>query len=471
MRSFAALLAVAVLAAGWPAAAQDTRAARAEREQQAQVLEGLGGAYDGPQAAYVSRIGERMAAVAGLRGRCVFTLVNSEVVNAFAAPPGCHVYVTRGLLSLLNSEAELAAVLGHEVGHVAADHATRQRNQQVATGLAAALVGALAKSDLVGEVAGKAAQLGVLSYSRNQEFEADNLSLHYLPLAGYDPRALAAVLDALQREEAFTAHTAGTSRSLPAWASTHPLTADRIRRADDGAAGGAADPGLEVGAPAFLAALDGLAYGDDPVGGVIRGGAFLHPGLRIGFQAPGGFRLVNASRAVGIEGPGALRGEFAAGRATAGRLEDYAAQVLAAVAGSTPLQAERPQHTVINGLDAVVLAARAFPRSGPVDLTVAAYAVGDGRAYHFVTIAPVGQGRAVDDLIGSFHRLSEREAAAVGARRISVVTVRAGDTSESLAARMAGEARLERFRLLNALDPGEALAPGRKVKLVVDGGG
>jgi predicted Zn-dependent protease len=413
-----------------------------------------------------------MATVAGLGERhCVFTLVNSPVVNAFAAPPGCHVYVTRGLLSILNSEAELAAVLGHEVGHVAADHAARQRNQQVATGLAAALVGALSGSSLAGEVAGKAAQLTVLGYSRGQEYEADNLSLHYLPLAGYDPASLSAVLAALQREDAFTARAgSGAARSAPVWASTHPLTADRIRRAEQGAAAGAADPRLEINAPEFVAALEGLAYGDDPDGGLIRGEDFVHPRLRIAFQAPSGFRLVNTPQAVGIEGPGGLRGEFAAGRATPARLEDYAAQVLADVAGSTPVQAERPQRTLINGVDAVVITARALPRSGPLDLTVAAYAVGEGRAYHFVAIAPAGEGRPFDELIGSFRRLSEREAAAVGPRRISVATVRPGDTSESLAQRMAGDARLERFLMLNALERDEALAPGRKVKLVVEGG-
>ncbi|HET6971061.1 MAG TPA: M48 family metallopeptidase, partial [Phenylobacterium sp.] len=251
MRRKAAIWAGAAVAAGLilgaPASAQESRQARAERAQQAQVLESFGGAYSGPQADYVSRIGERMAVVAGLgAGRCTFTLVNSQVVNAFAAPPGCHVYVTRGLLSLMNSEAELAAVLGHEVGHVAANHAGRQRNQQVATGLAAALVGALSGSELVGEVAGKAAQLGVLSYSRNQEFEADNLSLHYLPLAGYDPEGLAAALAALGREDAFTARTSGGGRGMPVWASTHPLTADRIRRAEQGAEAPAADPRLEI---------------------------------------------------------------------------------------------------------------------------------------------------------------------------------------------------------------------------------
>jgi predicted Zn-dependent protease len=136
----------------------------------------------------VSRIGERMAQAAGLGGRCTFTIVDTEEINAFTAPPGCYVYVTRGLLAVLNSEAELAAVLGHELGHVAANHAHKQQNQETIGGLAAVLVGAATKSDLAGAVARRAAKLGALSYSRGQEYEADTLAMRYLPQAGYAPR-------------------------------------------------------------------------------------------------------------------------------------------------------------------------------------------------------------------------------------------------------------------------------------------
>lgn len=162
------------LAAGLPAPAlAQPRTSDQERQQQAAFANSMGGIYAGPQAAYVARIGEKMAAAGGLGGRCTFTLINSEIINAFAAPPGCSIYVTRGLLSVLNTEAELAGVLGHEVGHVARKHFARQRNQQVLTGLAAVLVGAVAKSEEIGQLAGKAAQLGTLSYSRSQEYESD----------------------------------------------------------------------------------------------------------------------------------------------------------------------------------------------------------------------------------------------------------------------------------------------------------
>ncbi len=451
------------------AEAQVTRA-QADRAQQGEVLRSVGGAYQGPQSAYVSRVGERMAAAAGLAGRCTFTIVNAEVVNAFTTPPGCYVYVTRGLLGILNSEAELAAVLGHEVGHVAARHAQRQQNNEALTGLAAALVGAVAKSDVVGAVAGRAAKLGTLSYSRSQEYEADSLSLRYLPVAGYAPRGLTDVLDALRREDAFTARVSGrTGRSGPAWASTHPLTGDRIRRAAQQVA--ADDPGDRLGlnTDSFLTALDGLTYGDDPDEGYVSGAAFTHARLRVAFTAPPGFQLANAADAVRISGPNGMRGEFASGRASPARLEDYAAQVLRGVTGSAPIEMGRLVRTTINGLDAVILPARVETRSGPVEVVVAAYATGGDKAYHFATIAPAGQGGVFDPMYDSFRRLSEREAATVGPMRISIATVRRGDTSESLAAKMAGGDRLERFLMLNGLQPGEPLAPGRRVKVVTGG--
>lgn len=447
-----------------PAAAQVDRV----QAQQAQVLREVGGAYSGPQAAYVTRIGERMADAAGLPGRCVFTVIDSEAVNAFTTPPGCYVYVTRGLLAILNSEGELAAVLGHELGHVAAKHAQKQQSQAALSGLAAALVGAATKSDLAGSVARRAAKLGVLSYSRTQEYEADSLSLRYLPAAGYSPRALPDVLDDLQREDAFSALLSGRSgvQATPGWARTHPLTTDRIRRAaqqsDLAAPGDASGRNTET----YLSQVDGLTYGGSASQGVISGRSFLHQGLRIAFDAPPGFQLINAADAVAISGPDGLRGEFAAGRAVPSRLDDYADQVLRSVVGATQVERGRAERTTINGMEAVILPARAPTRAGPVEVVVAAYAVGGERAYHFVTIAPEGRGGVFDPMYDSFRRLSDREAGGTGPQRITLVTVRPGDTSEALSDRMAGDAPLGRFLMLNGLQRGEPLAPGRRVKVV-----
>lgn len=462
MRGFA-LAAMLALAAA-PAAAQPAREHR-------QMVAELGGTYLGPQADYVQRIGERMAQAAGMRQPCVFTVVNSEVVNAFTAPPGCYVYVTRGLLALVNSEAELAAVLGHELGHVAANHAIRQQSTETMGSLAAVLVGVATRSDIAGKVAGRVAKLGALGYSRNQEYEADSLALRYLPAAGYAPEGLTRVLDDLQREGEFTARESGKpENSMAPWASTHPLTSDRIRRASAQAARIPVQDGLVLDDQGYLAAVDGLPYGDDSVQGLVRGGAYIHPQLGFRFDAPRGFRMSNEPEAVKISGPGGALAEFAGGRATAKQLDAYALEVLKGVVRNGRYDAGQPERTNINGLEAVVLPARASSGGRPVDLTVVAYSLGGDEAYSFIAMTPAGQSGLFDPMFDSFRRLSDREADGAASRRIAVVEVRPGDTAEGLAARMAPDGDpIGRFRMLNALEPGEPLRPGRRVKLVVEG--
>lgn len=458
-----AALAAAVAFTG-PASAQTNQRA-AQRQQ---VLEQFGGAYEGQASAYVRRVGDRVAQAAGRRD-CAFTVVNSDVVNAFATPPACDVYVTRGLLSIMNSEAELAAVLGHEVGHVTANHAGRRQTRSVLTGLGAALVGALTKSNALAQLASQAGQLNVLSYSRSQEFEADDLGLRSLTATGYSPYALADMLRALQANDEITARLRGQDQAsaAPAWARTHPLTGERVSRAIRSAEATRTPPGaLPENEEAFYAAIDGMRFGDDPEQGYVMGERFVHPTLGIGFEAPQGFVLTNSPRAVKIQGPGGVTGEFSAGRLQGG-LEDYAVSVLRRLAGNTPVQMGRPDWTRINGIEAVVLPARAQTSNGVVDVTVAAYADGAQGAYHFVTLAPAGRAGIFDPLFGSFHRLTERERAGLRPRVIEVVTVRPGDTVQSLAERMAvEELKTERFLAMNDIAPDERLRPGQKVKLV-----
>lgn len=462
MKGFA-LAAVLAFAAA-PAVAQPAREHR-------QIVAELGGTYVGPQADYVQRIGERMAQAAGMRQTCVFTVLNSQVVNAFTAPPGCYVYVTRGLLGIVNSEAELAAVLGHELGHVAANHAIRQQNTETIGSLAAALVGVATRSDIAGKVAGRVAKLGALGYSRNQEYEADSLALRYLPAAGYAPEGLTRVLDDLQREGAFTAREAGRPEtSMAAWASTHPLTSDRITRASAQAARSPPQDGLTLDEDGYLAAVDGLPYGEDSVQGFVSGGSYIHPQLGIRFDAPRGFRVANEPEAVKVTGPNGTLAEFSGGRATSRQLDDYARQILAGVVRNGRHEVGQAEHTRINGLETVVLPARASSGGRPVDLTVVVYSLGGDEAYSFIAMAPAGQASLFDPMFDSFRKLSDREADGIAGRRIAVVEVRSGDTVESLADRMAPDGdRMGRFLMLNALDPGQPLRPDSRVKLIVDG--
>jgi predicted Zn-dependent protease len=171
-----------------------------------------------------------------------------------------------------------------------------------------------------------------------------------------------------------------------------------------------------------------------------------------------------------MTGPPGTLAEFQAGRANARQLESYAREVLLGVVRQGRYEMGQPQRTTINGLPAVVLPARAWSSGRPVELTVVAYALGGEEAYHFITMAPQGQAAVFDPMYDSFRRLSEREREGGGGRRLAVVTVKSGDTVESLAALMAPDVdNLDRFRMLNALQPGQPLRPGSRVKVVVEG--
>lgn len=463
MKVFVGLAAALAIAA--PAAAQPAR-------EHMELVTSLGGQYLGPQADYVQQVGDRMAGAAGMHRRCVFTVLNSEVVNAFTAPPGCYVYITRGLLSIMNSEAELAAVLGHELGHVSAQHAQRQEQAEQISGIAAALVGAATKSSTAGKIANRVAKLGTLGYSRSQEYEADRLALTYLPEAGYAPEGLTRVLADLQREDEFNARTTGQSEagSTPVWARTHPMTTDRIQRVQAQVAKISVAEGLALDSEPYLAALDGMPYTDDPAQGFVRGGAYVHPALGIRFDAPRGFALTNEPEAVKIVGPSGTLAEFTGGRATARQLDRFAQQSLMRVIQRGRHELGQARWTTINGVEAVVLPARASSGGRPVDLVAVAYALGGDEAYAFVAMAPTGEAALFDPMFNSFRRLSDRERRGLGGKRIAVVTVKSADTAESLASLMPPERdRLARFEMLNGLHPGEQPRPGAQVKVVVEG--
>jgi predicted Zn-dependent protease len=442
-------------------------------QQHPQILAQFGGEVEGPTASYVDGIGERIATAAGVPGQCTFSVVNTEVPNAFAVP-GCYIYITRGLLAIMNSEDELASVLGHEVGHVVADHSARRQNTAALGGLGAIVVGILTGSGDLAQVAAQAATLYTLNYSRDQEFEADDLGVRYLGSAGYNPYAAADMLNSLGLASALNARIAGrdAESAIPTWARTHPLSADRVTRANAQAqATGAVRGQPPEAVRPYLQAVNGLTYGDDPEQGFVIGRTFAHPVLRIAFDAPQGFTLTNTSTAVLIGGPNNLRGQFGGAALPAGGVEAHARAVMQQVLGQAPSQVGQVQRTTINGLEAAILPARAQTQSGQVvDVSVAAYRVGD-RAYHFITVAPTGTGGPFGSMIQSMRTLTAQQAAALRERRLEVVTVRSGDTAQSLAQRMAfDDFKLDRFLAINGLDAGAQLRAGEQVKIVTFAG-
>lgn len=452
-------------------------AAEAQREHP-KLVEEFGGVETGQRAAYVDSVGRRVASYSGVANPSSsyrFTLLNSAVENALSVPGG-YIYITRQLMALMNDESELAFALGHEVAHVAAGHAQSREaasRRNSIGGILGAILGSFIGGGFgsaVAQMSQRGAILQTLSFSREQEYEADTLGLRYMIAAGYDPAGAAGVLGALTRNAALQARVQGAdNRQLPEWASTHPLSQNRMQRA---AAEAAATRRLGTGITnrdAFLDRLEGVFVDDDPEQGVIDGRTFTHPDLRIQFTVPVGYLMQNGTTAVSIEGS-AGKAQFGGGRYN-GTLENYVYAAMQELAGNQRLAVAPPRRTVVNGLPAAYNTTRARTSSGYVDVSVFAYQWAPGTIYHFVMMTAAGTGIGpFTPMVGSIRQISAAEAAAIRPRVIDVVTVRPGDTVQSLAGRMAyRDFQVDRFMSLNGLAPNARLVPGQKVKIVVYG--
>ena len=474
---FAAALALS------PAAAQQVRyldprdVAEAQRDN-AQLIEALGGAETGPRAAYVESVGRRVAAFSGIATPAQslhFTTLNSAVENAFSVPGG-YVYVTRQLMALMDDESQLAFALGHEVGHIAGNHA--HQREEVERELTWRALPGILMGQMMGGFGNRMAleralevKLESLSFSREQEYEADTLGLRYMISAGYDPAGAAQLLSALSRETALQARVQGRqNRSIPEWALTHPLSENRMQRAlEEARDTGRLGSGVH-NRDAFLSEIEGLYVDDDPAQGVIDGPVFTHPDLRIQFRVPTGYLMSNGAYAVTVSGS-AGKAQFGGGRST-GSLDNHVLQVFQQIVrGQGQIAIPRPQHTTVNGMSAAFTTAHVNTQSGMIDVSVIAYQWDAQHIYHFAMLTQGGTGLGpFTSMVNSLRKITPAEAAAIRPRIIHVETVRPGDTVQSLSSRMAyRDFKLERFLSLNGLAANAALVPGQKVKLIVYG--
>ncbi len=441
-----------------------------------QLVQEFGGAYTGPQTGYVVRIGQNIAVQSGLgdaKSDFTVTLLNSPVNNAFAIPGG-YVYLTRQLMALMNDEAEMAGVLGHEVGHVAARHGQKRQKAAKRNSIlgilgqigAQVLLGDSALGRLGQRIAGTGSQLLTLKYSRKQEYEADDLGIRYLASAGYDPMALSTMLESLAAQSAIDARVAGrNARSTPEWTATHPDPVKRVSRAARNAEKTGAS-GRIRNRNAFLKNLDGIMYGDDPKQGVIEGNDFLHPDLKLKFTVPNGFGMQNGARAVTISGSSG-KAQFTTGPYN-GNIATYIDAGFKSLAGKgKSISYGEIQRTRVNGIPAAYAIGRVNSGNRQVDVTIFAYEFSKSSAFHFATIVPAGRSSAFSGMFQSMARMSSGEAAKIKPRKIDVITVRAGDTVSSLSRRMAyANYQQDRFLVLNRMRANAGLRAGQKVKIV-----
>ena len=429
------------------------------------ILKQYGGEYGAPELKrYVESIGQFLASTAERPDlKFKFTVLNSEDVNAFATPGG-YVYVTRGLMALADDEAQLAAVLAHEIGHIAARHHAQRRGRTLVANIGLGALGALggrAAADL-----GQFAAVGILrGFSREHEREADDLSLRYMTRAGFDPKAMAEFLRKLRANARLTRIRRGESPDAVDrfhYLATHPAPAERMERAAEMARNAAVrDP--VTGRHVYLSKISGMLYGGDPEQGFVRGRDFLHPKLRFAFRVPPGFSVLNSRTAVAAFGPDGARLLFdRAPKPADGSMTFYLREVW-----GRNLRLENLETIEANGLEAATAATR---RRG-MDLRLVAYRAAPGTIYRFLFLIPPGApGRLSTELrrtTYSFRLLGAAEAARLKPHRLRVVTVAPGDTVESLARGLPyADHRVERFEILNGVSRAEPLLPGRKLKTV-----
>ena len=438
-------------------------------ESEPQIKAEMGIYNDPALQQYVSEIGWRMAKIserAHLPWR--FTVVDVPAVNAFAVPGGA-IYITRGIMPFLASEAELAGVIGHEIGHVTARHSAQQYTRQVSgtVGLAALGIFVPAARPL-GDLSAQALGVLFLRYGRDDELQADQLGARYESRLGWDPAAVPGFLSTLGRLD----EAAGDRRGVPNWLATHPEPLARVKEIQPlvqelKAAGGP----FTTNRQQFDQRIDGIVYGDNPEQGIARGSAFLHPILRFRIDFPDRWEIANSPAQVVAKAPGAdIFMILQLVQKPQGRnIQEIASNHMTG-GGFRPLQGER---TTINGLEAFVGVYQGqLEELGPVTVR-AAHIAHDKQVYIVAGLAAQNAFQQADGAfltsIRSFRPMSAAEAEQVRPNRVDFYVVRPGDTWASIAERSGGVIKPATLAVMNNADPGSGPAPGSRIKIVVSG--
>lgn len=435
------------------------------RDSAQQVRTDVGLVADPELERYVATVGMKLARASERPGLpWEFHVVDDPVANAFALPGG-FIFVTRGLLDLMGSEAELAAVLGHEIGHVTARHSVNQLSRaqlaQLGLGIGKAV---LPRFERLGALADTALGLLFLKYGRDDERQADDLGFRYMLAAGYDVNEMADVFVALQASN----RLAGTS-SMPSWLSSHPSEPDRIAAVGRRIARlGELPPGLKVGTEDYLERINGLAYGADPRKGYFANGYFYDPERAFQFKVPTEWAKQNLRRTVSATSPA---GDAALElKPITGTIGD-AAQRFLALEGVVELGSEQ---TEINGYASIVTRFEAETPNGRLVGRVAHLARGD-RGYELVAVSTAGSGASYDplfaEIIASFAPVTDAAVLNVEPKRIEIVRADRDMTLGEFARRYPSTVTLEELGVLNQMQSASSsIARGSLLKRVAGRG-
>lgn len=435
------------------------------RQSAQQVAKSIG-YYDDPQVqAYVSAIGLKMARASERPNLpWEFHVVNDASVNAFALPGG-FIYVTRGLMTTINNEAELATVIGHEIGHVTNRHSVQQisKAQIAQLGLG---VGSILSSDIA-RVAGLASQgLGILflKYSRDAESQADLAGFRYALNQNYDVREMANVFQTLDRESA----AAGGGR-LPEWLATHPNPGTRIQKTEARLDTLQRDLTTTIiNRDPYLQQIRNMTYGEDPRQGFFEGNVFYHPDLRFQLTFPQGWKTQNGADAV-VAGSPQQDAIIQLGLAGQTPPQQAAQQFLS----QQGIQAGNRSTSPVNGLPAASGYFQAQSDQGSIQglVTFISY---NGNTYGLLGYTPAGKLNQYDpafrQTIGSFGPLRNQAALNVKPARVELVKLSREMTLEQFNSQYPSSIPIGELAIINELEgPSSAIPVGRTVKRVVGG--
>jgi predicted Zn-dependent protease len=412
--------------------------------------------------AYVERLGKGLAARSERPDLpWSFKVVDDPAVNAFALPGG-YIYVTRGIMAHLSSEAELAAVLGHEIGHVTARHSASQiSEQQLAMG--GLIVGMAVSPDLqrFGGLAQQALGLLFLKFGRDDENQADELGLRYMTRLDYDPREMLGVFGVL--EGATRAEGGGR---MPDWLSTHPSPGNRSARIQ-GQMAATATSGRLVNRAEYLRQLDGMVFGENPREGFFQADTFYHPDLRFQLTFPRGFRTQNQKQAV--VGVSEAQDALLALTLAAGTSPEEAARQFLSQQGVQPGRAGRDS---ISGLPAYTAFFEAASEQGALR-GVVTFVSKDGRLYRLLGYTPAERFSRYQDAFAatlrSFGSLTDARYLDAQPRRIALVSPERPMALQEFARAYPSTVPLETIGLINGLAANEVLPRGELAKRVVGG--
>jgi predicted Zn-dependent protease len=392
-----------------------------------------------------------------------FHVLDDAAVNAFAYPGG-YIFVTRGLMTHLTNEAELAEVIGHEIGHVTAKHTVNAMSKQQVAQIG--LVGAQVLSPTVakyGDLLGTGAGLLFLKFGRDDETQADALGFKYSLAQGYDVREAPKVFNTLARLSG-----EGGAR-VPEWQSTHPDPGNRVKVAEQKAAALPAGSltNAKVNRDGYLKVLDGMVFGENPRLGFFKGANFRHPDMRFQFDFPAGWKTMNMAEAVvGQSADGSAQIEMTAGQGT----PVAAVQKFTSQQGITVTQSGS---TTINGLPAALATFTAKTSDGTTLNGEVGAVQHNGATFMFLGLmaaqAPSQRASEIDATIRSFRALADAASLNVQPATIQLVTLPTAMTGLQFTQQFPSTAGVNTIYIINEMDATTNLAKGTVLKRVVGG--